>query len=124
MTLRDLIPPRRLEPVGVLFLYTVAAGLILSAELNPLALTEILRPLSWVGALGLLALPWTTSSRQRAVAAGVVAFVLLSRIAALFYTGRPTGATLYGAIFWAVLLTLTRDQDQAFRQKLNEGPQP
>jgi hypothetical protein len=124
VTFGDLIPPRRLDPIAILFLYTTAAGLILAAVLNPLALTPVLAPLSWVGAGGLLAIPWTTSSRQRAIASGVVAFVILARIVALLYVGLVTGATIYGAVFWAVVLVLARDQDQSFRQKLREGPDP
>lgn len=123
MTLRDLIPPRRLDPVGILLLYTTAAALIFAAVDNPLGLDDIYGPLAWIGAGGLLAIPWTTSARQRAIASGVVAFVLLGRIAALLAVGLWTGATVWGAVFWAVVLAaLSRDQDQSFRQKLRHGP--
>lgn len=109
-------PTRRLEPLAVAFLYTLAAALILGASRTTYG--HVFEASAYTAAAAFLALPWVTSTHLRSVLAGLVAFVLIGQVLFLFRLGAWTIGLVWGAVLQAVLLVLTRDQDQNFRQKV------
>jgi len=116
-------PPRRPEALAVWYLLSIAAALFFAAFETVTVLNALWRIAAFVAGVLVLGFPWIVGARLRAAVTTVVMFVVLLRLVGLiYYQDNYLGACLWVSVLFGLLLITTQDQDQTFREKLEEGP--
>jgi hypothetical protein len=117
-TLRAHMP--RMEPMAVAFFWLTALALISAGLVDSPGLGQPWQGFAFAGAAGLIVLPFTTQAGLRAATVGLVAGIIIGRIFVLAFVVDAflTGALVWSAHLYGLVLIVARDQDRPFATKL------